>query len=361
MKRNGEIDFFRFVFSVVIVFFHYNCSFHLGIFEFGAIGVEFFYIVTGYLMAKHVEIRIEQNSEKGVSIPDRTWRFMSRKISSFYQYYLSAFILQMLIRYIIIRRDKAPFLLFHLLKSIPTLTLTFMGLNRGNMSYYVPNTWYLSTMLIAVFILYPMLVKNYDFSVKLLFPMIAMLTIGYIYVNYQTLNIWEVWEGAIYIGVIRAIGEIALGCCICPVSSWLCRRFQSALSANTLRKTIPLTLVKYFCYAVVLVFAFGRFPGVEFKKDFELHALLFCFLGVLLSFSNVGYCIPDCELTRTLGKLSLPIFIFHGVIRWTIWDYGFREVSLQMFCAMAIFTIAACIIMMYVTDFIAGRLKRAFR
>jgi len=50
-KRNGEIEFLRFVFAVVVVIFHFNSSFNLNAFHWGRLGVEFFFMVTGVLLA----------------------------------------------------------------------------------------------------------------------------------------------------------------------------------------------------------------------------------------------------------------------------------------------------------------------
>ena len=54
-KRNGEIDAFRFVFAIVIFLFHFGVflqnSALKNVFKFGNIGVEFFFLVSGYLLA----------------------------------------------------------------------------------------------------------------------------------------------------------------------------------------------------------------------------------------------------------------------------------------------------------------------
>lgn len=58
-KRNGKIELLRFLFAVIIVLHHSrqllgdeNCLF-LG----GSLGVEFFFIVSGYLMMSSIEKR----------------------------------------------------------------------------------------------------------------------------------------------------------------------------------------------------------------------------------------------------------------------------------------------------------------
>ncbi len=58
-QRNGEIDIFRFVFATIIVFMHFGLGFpKINLFPSGRIGVEFYFIVTGYLMAYSSEKRL---------------------------------------------------------------------------------------------------------------------------------------------------------------------------------------------------------------------------------------------------------------------------------------------------------------
>jgi peptidoglycan/LPS O-acetylase OafA/YrhL len=52
-QENYFIDFLRFVFSVCIVFYHswmFAGEFGKGIFNYGYLAVDFYFIVTGYLM-----------------------------------------------------------------------------------------------------------------------------------------------------------------------------------------------------------------------------------------------------------------------------------------------------------------------
>ena len=55
-ERNGTIDFFKFIFFVMIMIYHGRIlepDRDNWIFCDGFIGVEFFFMVSGYMMAKH--------------------------------------------------------------------------------------------------------------------------------------------------------------------------------------------------------------------------------------------------------------------------------------------------------------------
>ncbi len=357
-KRNGEIDFLRFVFAIILVFFHFNHNYKLNFFSNGYIGVEFFFVVSGYLMVRHVS-KMNSACRDLSSVADETWRYLLAKAGSFYSYYLSAILLQIVFRNILVRHEGIAKLIYDLLQSIPTFSLTFMSLNYSTgVSFYVGNTWYLSCMLIAIFLLYPLLLRSYKFSVKIIFPFLTIFILGYSVATNKTIAKWGEWSGLVYFGVLRAVAEMALGGVLFQLSETIATKKPKLLVSNQPSVKFACTLAKIFCYAVVLVFAYGILFGKSFKAGFNLHALLFCSLGILLSFSNVGYSIPDSRLTRYLGKISLPIFIYHGFIRLTLWDYIGHSISVKLFTFLIIMSIIASVLLMYLTDFFAVRLKR---
>ena len=106
-KRNGELDALRFVFMLMIVLLHFDT----GIFPFGNIGVEFFYTLSGLLMARHAEkIAINGNLAGGSRplnvVADDTWSFIKGKLRGFYKYYLSAFAFNVIVRYIFVLQKQ---------------------------------------------------------------------------------------------------------------------------------------------------------------------------------------------------------------------------------------------------------------
>ena len=98
-KRNGEIDLLRFIFSSMIVIHHYNASFNFNILENGYIAVEFFFLLSGYLMAQSAyKITSKKDKLESSEIADSTWSFIIKKVKAFYPYYAFAVILQVRFR-----------------------------------------------------------------------------------------------------------------------------------------------------------------------------------------------------------------------------------------------------------------------
>ncbi len=355
-KRNGEIDLLRFIFCIIIVIHHFNALYSFNMFQRGYIGVEFFFLVSGYLMAKHVE-RMRSSPETMPSVGDGTWKFIIGKIGSFYAYYVCAVLTQLVVRYVIINHMTIKTAVKSLLSSIPTFTLTFFGLDYSARSLYVGNTWYLSVMIICMFLLYPLLLKSYDTVSKVVFPLIALFALGYLFETYHSIVAYEKWNGLCYEGILRGLGEMALGASLCPLSGYLTERFGWLLNSRKPGVKVFFTGVKLACYGVVLVFAWAH----VLKGSFNLQAFLFCAIGVLLSFSNAGYTIPDSAFTRYLGRLSLPIYIFHGFIRWSCRDLlGTDPIPGWLFATLILMSIVLSVLLMLFTDQVMKLLRRAW-
>ena len=109
-KRNGKIDFLRLFFAVIIVLHHsrYVLGYEESIFIGGALAVEFFFIVSGYLMMAHIAklegakrpaARLDAGNESNVSGVDdmrlgsETYHYLMRKIRGFLSEFLFAVVI----------------------------------------------------------------------------------------------------------------------------------------------------------------------------------------------------------------------------------------------------------------------------
>ena len=82
--RNGWIELFRFVFALLIVFYH-GTAFLPADSNFlrctnGAIAVEFFFILSGFLMAKSAKRKLRENAPIGLD----SARFIIKKYASIF-------------------------------------------------------------------------------------------------------------------------------------------------------------------------------------------------------------------------------------------------------------------------------------
>ena len=351
-QRIGELDLLRFIFIIEIVLHHFGT----GTFPFG-IGVEFFFTLAGFLMARHGEKWAANTVGGGKDlglVADETWSFLGGKFRSFYKYYLVAFVIRVLVRSILANHLAAATVVMRLLKSIPTLTLTFFGITELSTAYYINSTWFLSAMLIAMFILYPILLRNYRFGVKVVFPILTLFLLGYEYAANQTIGENTAWTGFTYFGILRAVSEIAFGATLYYISTEITGNAAFMKRAQRPLDRTLLTLCKVICYGIPLVYAKKTVGSLTFTNGFDLHALFFLGIGILLSYSGLGFTVPDCKLTRYLGKITLPIFIYHKLLKvtWQEW-MGVKEFSPKYNWFALVVCVIVSVLLMYITDWIA--------
>lgn len=360
-KRNGELDALRFVFMMVVLLLHFGT----GLFPYGNIGVEFFFTLSGLLMARHAEKWERQSNGGGrdlTRIADETWVFMKGKLGAFYKFYLVAFVFNVVVRYLIIQRISFKTFAFALMKSIPTVTLSFFAFSGNSTSYLINASWYLSALLVAMFILYPILLRNYRFAVKIVFPILTVFLLGYEQTTNQDISIWGQWSGLTYFGILRAAAEISFGATLYYISTVITgnEAFMKRAEHPILRTLF--TLAKVLCYGIVILYAHKKGLGFKFDRSFQLHALFFCGIGILLSFSGLGWTIPDCRLTRYLGRISVPIYVFHKLLRATWLNYlGVEKVSVRHTYFLVVACVIGSVVMMYITELIFKWCKKLFR
>ena len=254
MKRNGELNFLRFSFSIIILVFHWSLTFKYGVITNGNIGVEFFFILNGLFMCK----KAEQESQIGkpIAIADTTWHFLVGKIQKFYPYYVCVILLQLLIRFVIIKGMSMTWVSKELFYSIPTFSLSFMVLNYKTASLYVGNTWYLSSMLVVMLMIYPLLLKSFDNHSKITIPLVCMFLLGYLYQTNGSIMVWESWSGCCYYATLRALADISFGICIYVVSGVLKKRFGRYHNSIIVRMFF--TVFKILCYYLVFALLLER-------------------------------------------------------------------------------------------------------
>lgn len=304
-KRNGTIDVLRFLFCFGILMFHiekyifgepsFKNGIHLGLFPHGAIGVEFFFLVTGWLMAKSICSRKKANSEKKLS--SETGEFIKRKYLSILPYSVVATLFVFIVNCFVNNWGWQK-IIIKFVESIPNFALVQMT----GISYYNPNniTWYLSSMMIAICILYPLAYKFYDTFVKLIIPIGGALILGIMFVEFgKSLTGVMTWTGVFYKGTLRGIIEIGFGMVSYEVSQYL-----QSLSIRKGHKYL-LGIVELICYVWVFMFIMLTFP-----KSYEIMAFAAIWVGVTITFSGVTKIdILDNKLSEFLGKISLPLYL----------------------------------------------------
>ena len=344
VERNGEIEILRFVFSMIILCHHFNTFTKFSIFYNGYIGVEFFFVVSGFLMAK--SSKKDANGNKNL-IPDMTWTFIKRKLSGFYSYFIIAIFIQFVF-VIIIEKPGVIQAIKYLVANIPSSLLVEMGgLRVPNNILYVGGSWYLSVMMLSVLILYPILLFNYEWSSKIFFPIFGLFGLGIIYTKYATIVLnFESITNMFLGGMLRGLSEMAL-------AVWGYEIAQKIKAYNlTKLSVILLTIVKYISLIIIILFA-----GSTANSCYTIAAFICCLVVVILSFSEKTINISYNTVTKFLGKISLPIYLTHCIFRRISERFIGIDAEVWKISIMIVACIVFSCVVMAITDFITKYLK----
>ncbi len=113
-KKNGKIELLRFIFCITIILFH--CSrtlgfhhldvggLHIPVLRRGYYGVEFFFITSGFLMARSIHKRrkdLKLGLVKSVELGRTTVRYMLKKYIGIFSYHVFPFIALMALKIVV--------------------------------------------------------------------------------------------------------------------------------------------------------------------------------------------------------------------------------------------------------------------
>lgn len=329
--RNGKIDLFRFLFSVAIAIFHFNCSvkYPNEIFSKAYIAVEFFFLVSGYLMAKSISKLDKQNN---IDVVKESLTFMKNKYLSFFPYHI----------FIVVITVAAWIPYFNLsltdwavkvANAIPAfLLLQMFGFNSAD--WLFPE-WYLSAMIIVMFILTPVMIKYRRIYSYYIAPVVSLIAISIVFKYKDTLDVTTAWNGFVCLGLLRAFGEISLGFTIYAVAeSGIIEKFNKYF----------LLLTELICYICIFIYM-----NKTLNPSIEISILFLFIIAVTISFSPKASCrFLNNKVIYFLGKISLPIYLCHSLVRYyitkNVWTHGGYASYLVFFLIITLVLSLICLL-----------------
>lgn len=297
--RNGKIELMRFICAVIIVGLHFTLYNDVsGYFLSGALAVEFFFILSGYLMMASID-RAQNTLGASTDLGGETFRFISKKLKGLYPEVLIAYI----IAFVVLFFAKGKTLTGAIKLAIDSIWEVFL-LNETGLQTSTVNsvTWYLSAMIISMAILYPLLRKNSKLITNIILPLAALFVLGYLCKNYSTPRNPNKWIGFAFKGMLRGFAEIGMG-----VVCYQITKAFSRLNLTTFGKVILTSLepVLYVSYIVYLLFIKSS------TRDWILVPLLMLAIGISFSGHTFTHRLFDNAATTFLGKFSLPLYLGH--------------------------------------------------
>ena len=304
-KKNGRVEFLRFVFALGILFFHIYKRFatgHVGeigntglyFFNHGYIGVEFFFLVSGYLLAAGAFAKRDKSTEL---IGTETAQVMWKKIKHIFPYHLFAITLTIIVN-VIYLCDTAEERFYYIADS--WASLFFLQVFGFDSTWVNKLTWYLDVWLMVTFIFYFLLRKHYDIFAKIICPIMACFVLGYLAKSYTGIAGVDDWTGNFYKCFLRGFAEMALGC-----SAYSLTRCVNKLKFSKNGKVV-MAILEVACYLVVFEYACSKMP-----VKYSFPTIFVMWVGLILTFSDINpaHKIFDHPIFDWMGKASLLIYL----------------------------------------------------
>lgn len=303
-SKNYEIEFFKFLFSIVILVFHsklFACvDGNPNLLPKGYLGVEFFFMVSGYFMA----MSVESNAKKGLEpspfqfVFKRGWRLVPAL--------LFGFIVSFVVWNCVCEPKSARDIFIALTYAIPEITLTgYLGVNFRSYYYNGP-TWYISSMLVIMFVLYPFLKKYKEKFGCYIAPILAVFSYSIISFKRGDLATLREWMGFVLGSSLRACGGICLGITV----YYICKKAkESSIKLNIAGKVVVQILEVAICLTLYMYMAKLYTSDYHYASDYMF--VFFSFILLIIIFGK------DVDTSKIFGakpmqwlyKLSLPIYI----------------------------------------------------
>ncbi|MCI2048680.1 MAG: acyltransferase [Lachnospiraceae bacterium] len=299
--RNGKIDLLRFVFALIVVLHHTryllgdsNCVF-LG----GSLAVEFFFIVSGWLMAEHTAAEDRRGGYLPGTLGHDTLHFLGGKLRAVLPVFLPAWIAGFVFVAAVRRLSPGGIVRFFCSSFWELLLVKMSGLYMKGFDGVI---WYVSAMLLCMAVLYPLLRRFPDMMPKIAAPLLMLFLYGYLCRTFNHPRDPSVWTGLFYKGLLRAMADLCLG----VVLRTVCTRFRSLRWKYSVR--VFLAVLELFLYTAVVLYMYYRKPS-----QYDYFFIFLLAAAIFLSFSRqpAGAALFDGKATRFLGRFSAALFFSH--------------------------------------------------
>lgn len=326
--KNNAIEFYRFLFAVVVYMIHSAKIIGGGIpWLKGYLGVEFFFILGGFLLFKHFE-----NCTSITSVENYNFEYFKQRVRRLFPQHIFSWICMCFISVElynntwknIISNSYSEFLL-----------LQSFGFPASMINGVV---WYLSALLFATYCISFLILKNKSTYIYMIAPIAIGVGYGYIAEYYHTLN-----QHQSLLSFVRAFSDMSLGC----LSYCLYKKFMHSRLNNwiitTIFESMALTVLVIYC-------AFGMCIN-DFLFSF---ICVFFIVSVFSNTSKISQFLNN-KYSAFLGKISFAFYLNQNVVKhlinyWLFSSYNFSPFTKA--CILILSNILFSIFTMWLIDLI---------
>ena len=296
--RNGNIELLRFMFCMCVVLYHAWVG------PGGYIGVEFFFMVTGFFLAKKVDIQREKDkvTPHTEDLLRDGWKEILHRYRCVFPYFLVSTIIGMFVSSYAYEWNVQN----QILPIIKLLPYDFLLLQ--NYGFQSPSiigvVWYLTAMILAVWLIYPVM-RRFYMAFMYAAPFVSVFLMGIIIVNCGTMAApCTVLFGWANTGFMRAISAITLGAFVYFLAEKI-RKIPLKRSEKMLA-----TILELAGYVWVIDFVF---TWKDESVCYDGIAVFMIAASFLLTTSQQSLLWGKFDNTFCifLGKITVPIFLSH--------------------------------------------------
>lgn len=302
-RNDNMIYIWRIIFANMIAFFHfdgvYNITENWGLINGWYIAVEFFFIVSGFLLYQQCK---DGRYTSNVA-------YIKDKIFKIYPTYLICFIIAFMFK---TANDPAGRMGVLYDSFWELVCLQSIGLDRG-WNYVSSTTWYISALFICSFFLF-FLLKNYEkITVDFLIPLSIIIFYSWFYRNGAMLDVVIDIDGFYRNGALmRGIAGMGLGVIAARLNGYLVENAKNKM------------LWKGFSIIGFLSVILHSLKNGYSSNDFPM-AFILCICIAIGFLPNERVKIPG--IIKYWSKATLGLYLIHGAVRKYIFPqyFGYPE------------------------------------
>ena len=284
---NGKapvIEFYRYVFMVVLLAFHGRTNY----FPNGYLVVEFFFILSGYLLM-----------ESYLRKPKTAVQYTVDKLKRTYVEYFVAVCFCFLYFGLLanlIRHTLSMDLIFKFIYE--ALLLQNIGIYDGGYNYPM---WYFCVLIWGGAFLYYLISRYTELATHLFIPAISLMTLTFLYNHGDLPKIWETYN-VFYIPFVRGIAEMGVGIILCMFAH---------SHYNKVHSSVWLDVFAVIAFGLILyVFYFNA------EREYNKYVFLIFPLIIFAGMRNKGFLniIFRSPIWRKLGGITYEMYLLHGIL-----------------------------------------------
>lgn len=285
MGRNYSVDVLKLVFAIFIAMGHFGAELLSS-----TLIVDCFFVLSGYFIVR--------SFDSGKYKEGGSFAYVLARVKRIYPYYIVAFIILFIVKYFI-QWNGISALKDAIKHSLPEIFLIQnIGVSNGGINYPL---WQMSTLIVASYLLFGMLVLNRNLVIRVVCPILTILIYTYLSNIYgsHTVVIWGVQYSFFYVPLLRAIGGLTLGMAVYELVNCIVTKSERWKHGHILVTILSVVMLMFY------------------KWNHDGYQALIAFIGIMiccLSSKGIIAWLFNRKCFKMAEKLSLSVYLNHAMV-----------------------------------------------